>query len=137
MRRWTARDREPFAALNADTAVMEFYPATLNRDESDAFADRIEHHFDEHGFGLWAAELTSSAGFVGYVGLWPATFEAHFTPAIEVGWRLAQRFWARGSLPRPPRPRWPTDSIGSGSTKSCRSRLRSTSGLAGSWRRSG
>jgi RimJ/RimL family protein N-acetyltransferase len=90
------RDRATFAALNADPIVMEFFPATLSRTESDTFVDRIEDHFDKHGFGLWAAELTETREFIGYVGLWSATFEAPFTPAVEVGWRLARRFWGSG-----------------------------------------
>jgi len=89
----------PFAALNADPIVMEFYPAMLSRTESDTFVDRIEDHFDKHGFGLWAAELTETREFIGYVGLWPATLEAPFTPAIEVGWRLARQFWGSGFAP--------------------------------------
>ena len=96
LRRWRFTDREPFSELNADPLVMEFYPSTLTSAESDAFVDRIEAHFDETGFGLWAVELVSSGEFAGYVGLWPATFESHFTPAIEVGWRLALRFWGAG-----------------------------------------
>lgn len=75
---------------------MEFFPTTLSRDESDTFVDRIEEHFDHHGFGLWAVELRSSSEFVGYVGLWSTNFEAHFTPAIEVGWRLARNSWGAG-----------------------------------------
>lgn len=75
---------------------MEFYPAPLSRTESDAFVDRIQGDFDSHGFGLWAVDLKSSGEFIGYVGLWPATFEAHFTPAIEVGWRMAKCFWGSG-----------------------------------------
>jgi RimJ/RimL family protein N-acetyltransferase len=96
LRRWEDRDRAPFAALNADPMVMEFFPAMLSRTESDNFVDRIEDHFDQHGFGLWAAELTETREFIGCVGLWSATFEAPFTPAVEVGWRLAQRFWGSG-----------------------------------------
>lgn len=96
LRRWTDADRDPFAALNADPDVMEFFPAPLSRAESDAFVDRIEAHFDEHDFGLWAVESAATGDFTGYVGLWPATFEAHFTPAIEVGWRLARRWWGSG-----------------------------------------
>lgn len=99
LRRWCAQDREPFAALNTDASVMEFYPATLSQDESNAFVERIEDHFHKNDFGLWAVELMLSSEFVGYVGLWPATFEAHFTPAIEVGWRLAHRFWGAGLAP--------------------------------------
>ena len=69
---------------------MEFYPAPLSPAQSDALVTRIEESFDRLGFGLWAVEITSSAVFAGYVGLWPATFAAPFTPAIEVGWRLAR-----------------------------------------------
>jgi RimJ/RimL family protein N-acetyltransferase len=99
LRRWTVHDRKPFADLNADPIVMEFFPATLSQTESDAFVDRIEDDFDQHQFGLWAVELTETCEFVGYVGLWSATFEAPFAPAIEVGWRLARQFWGYGLAP--------------------------------------
>ncbi len=99
LRRWRASDRAPFADLNADTVVMEHFPATLSRAESDAFVDRVEAHFDCEEFGLWAVELVESAEFAGFVGLWPATFDAHFTPAVEVGWRLARPFWGSGLAP--------------------------------------
>ena len=68
----------------------------LSRTKSDTFVDRIEDHFDKHGFGLWAAELRQTREFIGYVGLWPATLEAPFTPAVAVGWRLARQFWGSG-----------------------------------------
>ncbi len=96
LRRWTDHDCEPFAELNADPIVMEFFPSTLTRAESDAFVDRIKDHFQRHGFGLWAVDLKNSGEFIGYVGLWPATFEALFTPATEVGWRMAKPFWGSG-----------------------------------------
>ena len=99
LRRWRPEDLEPFADLNADPVVMEFFPRTLSRGESDAFADRIEQHFEEHGFGLWAVEVVDGGEFAGYVGLWSATFDASFTPAVEVGWRIARRFWGRGLAP--------------------------------------
>src|SRR5204862_4554076 len=57
LRRWQERDRAPFAALNADPVVMEFFPSTLSPAESDAFVDRIEAAFDERGWGLWAVEI--------------------------------------------------------------------------------
>lgn len=96
LRRWRAADREPFAALNADPVVMEHFVAPLARAESDDLVDRIEDHFDQEGWGLWAVEVTETSRFIGFTGLWPATFEAHFTPAVEVGWRLAQEGWGRG-----------------------------------------
>ena len=89
-------DREPFAALNADPVVMEHFPGTLSRAESDAFVEMIEAHFATHGFGLWAVELPDRAPFLGFVGLSVPRFDAHFTPAVEVGWRLAREFWGAG-----------------------------------------
>lgn len=97
-RRWTQEDRDRFADLTADPEVMRHYPAPLTRAESDAFVDRIEACFAERGFGLWAVDAPE-LGFVGYVGLWPAEFRAPFTPAVEVGWRLAARAWGRGFAP--------------------------------------
>jgi RimJ/RimL family protein N-acetyltransferase len=75
---------------------MEHFPAPLSRDESDARVDRIEAHFEQNGFGLWAVEIAGVAPFAGFIGLWVTPFEAHFTPCIEVGWRLAFDFWGNG-----------------------------------------
>lgn len=96
LRRWLEADREPFAALNADPAVMEHFPAMLSRGESDALADSIEAGFERDGFGLWAVEVLGSGDFVGFTGLAVPGFEAHFTPAVEVGWRLARSAWGHG-----------------------------------------
>jgi RimJ/RimL family protein N-acetyltransferase len=96
LREWRPEDREPFAQMNADPRVMEHFPSPSTRAESDAFADRIQAHFDQHGFGLWAVEVPGEAPFVGFVGLSIPRFEAHFTPAVEIGWRLAVESWGRG-----------------------------------------
>lgn len=96
MRRWREEDRRPFAALNADPRVMEFFPAPLSRAESDTLVERIEMGFERHGFGLWALELQEGGGFIGFTGLSIPPFEAHFTPAVEVGWRLARSAWGNG-----------------------------------------
>ena len=96
LRRWKDADLEPFAALNADPIVMEHLPAMLSRAESDAFVARIEAHFDAHDFGLFAVAVRATGEFIGFVGLWPASFDAPFTPAVEVGWRLARTAWGHG-----------------------------------------
>ena len=96
LRRWRPADREPFAALNADPEVMEHYPATLGRAESDALVDRIEADIERRGFGLWAVELREGGEFIGFVGLDVPSFEAHFMPAVEAGWRLARPAWGHG-----------------------------------------
>jgi len=82
--------------MNADPVVMEYYPSILSKSASDGFVDRIEDHFDDEKFGLWAVEVNDTSEFAGYVGLWPATFEAHFTPAVEIGWRLRREVWGHG-----------------------------------------
>ncbi len=96
LRRWLPADREPFAALNADPRVVEHLPAALSEQESDALAARIEAHFDEHGFGLWAVEVRGVSAFAGFTGLSIPAFQSHFTPCVEIGWRLAAPFWGRG-----------------------------------------
>jgi len=96
LRRWRETDRKPFAELNSDPIVMEHFPARLTRKESDALIDRIEVAFEELGFGLWAAEIAGDGAFAGFVGLSVPSFEAHFTPAVEVGWRLDHRHWGHG-----------------------------------------
>jgi len=96
LRRWREADRDAFAALNADARVMEFFPALLTRAQSDAMIDHIEGHFGEHDFGFWAVEVPSVAPFIGFVGLFTKRFPAHFTPCVEVGWRLAFAYWGKG-----------------------------------------
>ncbi|HWG21068.1 MAG TPA: GNAT family N-acetyltransferase [Terracidiphilus sp.] len=96
LRHWRESDREPFARINADPRVMEHYPAPLAREQSDALIDRIEAHFEARGFGLWAAELRDTGQLAGYIGLSVPTFQAHFTPCVEIGWRLDADRWGRG-----------------------------------------
>ncbi len=96
LRRWRPSDRAPFAALNADPRVMECFPSPLTTAESDAMVDRIEAHFAEKGFGLWAVEVPGFAEFIGFIGLSAPRFSAHFTPCVEIGWRLACEHWGYG-----------------------------------------
>jgi RimJ/RimL family protein N-acetyltransferase len=96
LRGWRDSDREPFARINRDPLVMEFFPAPLSVPESSALFDRIESHFVQHGFGLWAAELRETAGFIGYIGLAVPRFDAPFTPCVEIGWRLDAAWWGKG-----------------------------------------
>jgi RimJ/RimL family protein N-acetyltransferase len=96
LRRWRQADREPFAAMNADPRVMEFFRSPLSRADSDAMVDRIERHFDKRHYGLWAIEVPGVAAFIGFAGLMLAEFEAPFTPCVEIGWRLAFEHWGHG-----------------------------------------
>ena len=96
LRTWQQADREPFAQINADPRVMEFFPACLSREGSDTLAERIEKHFQQRGFGLYAAELRSERRFIGFIGLYVPLFQAHFTPCVEIGWRLSAEHWGHG-----------------------------------------
>jgi RimJ/RimL family protein N-acetyltransferase len=96
LRRWRPEDRDPFAALNADPRVMEFFVAPLTRAQSDDLVDRVERHHDERGYGLWAVEVPGVAPFVGFVGLVYPHLPPPFAPQVEVGWRLAHEHWNHG-----------------------------------------
>jgi RimJ/RimL family protein N-acetyltransferase len=75
---------------------MEHFPTLLSREESDEMVDRAKAHLEQHGFGPWAVELRESHQFIGYVSLYVPQFEAHFTPCVEIGWRLAKEHWGKG-----------------------------------------
>ena len=96
LRPWRDSDMLPFAEQNADPVVMRLLGGVLSREESDAYAARAEAHLATHGFCKWAVEAPGVAPFVGAVGLSYVRFEASFTPAVEVAWRLHRAFWGRG-----------------------------------------
>ena len=105
LRPWRDADVEAFAAMFDDPAVMEFLmpargrmsaSADADRAAIDAIVGRVRAHFEQHGFGWWAAELKETGAFIGFIGLATIPFEAHFTPAVEVGWRLASAYWGQG-----------------------------------------
>jgi ribosomal-protein-alanine N-acetyltransferase len=96
LRHWRDEDLGPFAALNADAEVMRYFPSALTRPQSDELARYVQGLINVQGWGLWALEVRSGAPFIGFVGLNRPRFDAHFTPAIEVGWRLARPYWGNG-----------------------------------------
>jgi RimJ/RimL family protein N-acetyltransferase len=82
--------------MNADPAVVEHLPGPYSRAASAAFIADMERSFVERGYGLWALELPQEASFVGCAGLLAVRDELPFAPAVELGWRLARRWWAKG-----------------------------------------
>jgi RimJ/RimL family protein N-acetyltransferase len=96
LRRWRSSDREAFYKMNSDPVVMEFMPKILARDESDGMMARMEEHFEKHHFGLFAVEEKESGVFIGFTGLSIPRFESHFTPCVEIGWRLDKAYWGKG-----------------------------------------
>src|SRR5688572_17204346 len=96
LRPWRNEDIQPFAALNADPRVMEFFPATLTHAETETLVEVFREKFEKNGFCFWAAELRATKAFIGFVGLSIPGFETSFTPCVEIGWRLAHEHWGHG-----------------------------------------
>ena len=96
LRQWREDDLAPFAAMNADPRVMEYFPSLLSREKSDDLARRLAARIDERGWGLWAVEVKGVVPFIGFVGLAKVLWSAHFTPCVEIGWRIAFEHWHKG-----------------------------------------
>jgi RimJ/RimL family protein N-acetyltransferase len=96
LRDWRDSDVDPMTAMNQDRDVMEFYPALRTRDETVAMIAQTRLALAVDGFGFWAVEVPGVHDFIGYVGISPVTFDAPFTPAVEIGWRLARHAWGHG-----------------------------------------
>lgn len=96
LRLWTEADKAPFAKLNGSEQVMEYFPSTLSKIESDELAERIASGIKRNGWGLWAVEVKNKHPFIGFVGLNEPTYELPFGPCVEVGWRLDTPYWGEG-----------------------------------------
>ncbi len=90
LRRWVDDDRTAFHDLNSDPAVMATIGSVMSRSESDAFMNRVEQRFEEHGFGLWCMDLDGEPiGFTGLAVPW-------FRDGVEIGWRVRSAYWGSG-----------------------------------------
>jgi len=96
LRTWHESDREPFAELNADPEVMEYFPSVLTRASSDASIEAWQQQFQERGWSNWAVEVADTRSFIGFVGLSVPRRVLPFSPCVEIGWRLARAAWGQG-----------------------------------------
>jgi len=96
LRQWRDNDLPPFAKLNADLGVMEYYPNTLNLEESNEMARKLKSLLANRGWGFWAVEEKKSNQFIGFVGLHQPTYDLPVTGCTEIGWRLAKSYWGLG-----------------------------------------
>jgi len=94
LRQWNEADLEPFAAMNADPVVMEFFLQPQTREQSLASLEGLKRGIEDRGWGLWAVEIGHE--FAGFTGLAEPKFKAQFTPCVEIGWRFQRRFWGCG-----------------------------------------
>jgi RimJ/RimL family protein N-acetyltransferase len=95
-RPWQDSDTDVFAEMGADPRVMEFFPALQSRAEAEAFIARMQQHQSEKGFCYYAVDLLETRSFIGFIGLLTKDFEAHFTPCVDIGWRLHPSAWGQG-----------------------------------------
>lgn len=96
IRQWRDEDRDPFADLNADPRVMEFFPGPLDHSESNSLMERCRSLVAEQGWGFWAVETRERREFIGFVGLNVPAYQLPFSPCVEIGWRLGARHWGKG-----------------------------------------
>lgn len=95
-RNWQKSDKLPFAKMCADKAVMEFFPNTRTKEESDALIDRLSKHYLKFGYTFFAVDELKTKQFIGFIGIINTDFEAFFTPCVEIGWRLQKESWYNG-----------------------------------------
>lgn len=96
LRDWKEDDKKPFASMNADPMIMEYFPRRLGEDDSNKLVDRFQEHINQHGYGLYAIELKSTGAFIGFVGLHRVEKNFPFAPAVEIAWRLEYEAWGKG-----------------------------------------
>lgn len=96
LRTWKKEDAKPYFQINQDQKVTEFLRGPLTRQEVNDFILRANCHYDKHGYTLWAVELKQTGELIGFIGLNYTDWEAHFTPAVEIGWRLGSPYWGKG-----------------------------------------
>jgi RimJ/RimL family protein N-acetyltransferase len=96
LRQWRESDRAPYAALNADPAVMRFFASPQSREASDRSIDTWRAELEQRGWSNWAVEESATGAFVGFIGLTVPKRALPFMPCIEVGYRLAKAHWGKG-----------------------------------------
>ena len=96
LRSWRPDDLDHLASMNVDDEVMRYFPDRPDHEKSARMLTRIMATMERHGFGFWALERLEDNGFVGFAGLLCPAFHTHFTPCIEVGWRLKRSSWGQG-----------------------------------------
>jgi ribosomal-protein-alanine N-acetyltransferase len=95
-REWLIADHQPYSAINLNPKIMQYFPNLLSLEETRAQINRINEHFDEYGYGLYAVDLLSSGEFIGFIGFSHPRFKSFFTPCVEIGWRLSDIHWHKG-----------------------------------------
>lgn len=95
-RNWTDQDLEPMSQISSDEDVMEFFPSLQTKEYTEGFIKRMQNEFKERNYCYFAVEIKNTYEFIGFIGLHLQTFEADFTPCVDIGWRLKKSVWNQG-----------------------------------------
>jgi RimJ/RimL family protein N-acetyltransferase len=93
LRPFQDQDLPAWADLNADPEVMEFLGPPLTRGQSDAIAAASNRRHEIEGIGFLAIERLSDGALLGTAGL---QREPWYPDDLELGWRLARKYWGNG-----------------------------------------
>lgn len=96
LRTWEDQDLKDILAMNQDPKVMQYFPSLQDLEATKCLMNKVEQHFAEYGYSLYAAIRKDTEEFIGFIGLFKTQFKAHFTPATEIGWRLLSEQWGKG-----------------------------------------
>lgn len=96
LRQWREADFEFYATLTSNQEVMKFFPKTLTKEESRRAGEKFRRLLNENSWGFWAVEEKSSGRFLGYAGLHAPQTQFPFSPCVEIGWRMEDRYWENG-----------------------------------------
>lgn len=97
LRSWQEKDRDLFYEINSDPKVMDFFPSLRSREQSDALMDRINAMIEQTGFGFYALENRQTGEVIGFTGVAQTDLDPYIIKdTLEVGWRLAHRYWGMG-----------------------------------------
>lgn len=99
LRTWEEKDIEPFYSMNQDPKVIECLAGPMDIEQVKDFVKKMNTQQEERNYSLWAVEIKESGEFIGFIGLNYTDWEADFTPAVEVGWRLDSKYWGNGYAP--------------------------------------
>lgn len=99
LRTWEDDDAEPYYRINQDPKVLEFLPGPMTINQAKVFIFEMNQRFTEYNYTLWAAEEKATASLMGFIGLQVPRWQAHFSPCVEVGWRLGSEYWGKGYAP--------------------------------------
>ncbi|MEN2283221.1 GNAT family N-acetyltransferase [Algoriphagus sp. SE2] len=95
-RTWKDSDLDVFSEMNSDPETMKYFEKPLSKEESKAMMERMNKQYEDKGYCYFAVDLLETGELLGMIGMGWKTFEAEFTPCVDIGWRIRRTFWNQG-----------------------------------------